>query len=54
MIEVGILLAKHIVAYNEKKISSYEKGHLTRIIQNRQGHIGRILHYYPFEEKGIT
>lgn len=52
MISVGALLARQIDSYVEGVVPTYEKGHLTRIIENGHNHIGRILHYFPFEEKG--
>jgi hypothetical protein len=49
MIEVGIMLSKQIDSFTHKKISTYPKDHLTRIISTGNGHIGRMLHYFPFE-----
>lgn len=54
MIDTGLLLAKQIDAYAHDKIKTYPEGHLTRIIATGKGHIGRILHYFPFQEKGTA
>lgn len=48
MINTGILLARQIDGYVEHNVPSYEKGKLTRIIEKGHGHIGRMLHYFPF------
>ena len=52
MIETGILLARQIDAYASHNVPNYEKDHLARIITEGKHHAGRILHYFPFEEKG--
>lgn len=52
MMEVGAMLAKQIDAYASKNIPSYPKDNLYRIITTGHGHIGRALHYFPFEERG--
>lgn len=52
MIQVGILLAKQIDAFTYKNIKTYPRDNLQRIISTGHGHIGRILHYFPFENKG--
>ena len=49
MIEVGSLLAKQIDAYASKNIKTYPKDNLHRIISTGTGHIGRALHYFPFQ-----
>ena len=54
MIDVGIMLAKQIDVYAGKNISTYQKDHLTRVISQGHGHIGRMLHYFPYAEKGET
>ena len=54
MIDVGILLAKQIDQYMIANVPTYEKDHLTRVIQTGHSHIGRMLNYFPFEEKGDT
>lgn len=54
MMEVGEYLAKQIDSYTHKHIKTYPPDHLYRIISTGQGHIGRILHYFPFENKGDT
>lgn len=46
------MLAKQIDYYAHKNIKTYAKDHLYRIINTGNGHIGRILHYFPFEQKG--
>lgn len=54
MIEVGTLLAKQIDQFAKANIPTYENDHLTRIISTGHNHIGRMLNYFPFEEKGDT
>ena len=54
MIKTGVLLGKQIDIAASKKVPDYEKDTLTRVIEEGQGHIGRMLHYFPFEEKGET
>ena len=43
------MLAKQIDLYAAQNIENYQKDHLTRIISQGHGHIGRMLHYFPFE-----
>lgn len=52
MIQVGTLLSQQIDSFSHKNISTYSKDNLNRIISTGNGHIGRILHYFPFENKG--
>jgi hypothetical protein len=52
MIQVGTLLSQQIDSFAHKNISTYPKDNLNRIISTGNGHIGRILHYFPFENKG--
>ena len=54
MIDVGILLAQQIDSYVGETIPSYEKNQLTRIISSGKSHIGRMLHYFPYDDKGVT
>jgi hypothetical protein len=54
MIQTGILLAKQIDSYTHKHIPTYPRNQLHQIIETGQGHIGRMLHYFPFETKGAT
>ena len=54
MINTGILLAHQIDAYAEKNVPNYKKNHLTKVISEGKGHIGRMLHYFPFDNKGET
>lgn len=54
MMEVGGYLARQIDSYTHKHVATYPKDHLQRIISTGRGHIGRILHYFPFENKGDT
>lgn len=52
MIDTGILLARHIDAYAHSKVNTYPENKLYRIIKEGKSHIGRLLHYFPFKEKG--
>lgn len=52
MIETGKLLSQQIDSFTHKSVKTYPKDHLNRIISTGNGHIGRILHYFPFETKG--
>lgn len=54
MMQTGLLLAQQIDAYAAKNIPSYEANHLARIITEGKHHTGRMLHYFPFEERGTT
>lgn len=54
MISVGVLLSKQIDMFAKNSVSTYESGHLTRIVSTGKGHIGRMLNYFPFEDKGDT
>ena len=48
------MLAKQIDVLAKKKVPSYEKDHLTRIIQTGQNHVGRMMNYFPFDNRGDT
>lgn len=48
MIKTGALLAQQIDSAASKKVRSYQRDHLTRIINEGVQHIGRMLHYFPF------
>jgi hypothetical protein len=52
MIKTGALLAQQIDAAVSKKVKGYQKDHLAGMIRNGSSHIGRLLHYFPFVEKG--
>ena len=54
MIETGALLAWQIDDYARSKVSTYPENHLRNMIKMGRSHIGRILHYFPFEAKGET
>lgn len=54
MIKTGALLAQQIDAAAQKKLKNYKKSHLTDIINQGHQHIGRMLHYFPFSEKGAA
>jgi len=54
IIEAGTLLAKQIDAYAHSKVPTYPKDKLYNIIKAGKNHIGRLLHYFPFEQKGET
>jgi len=51
MIKVGGLVAKHIDIYTRSRIPSYPENQLSQVIAEGTGHVGRLLHYYPFNEK---
>jgi len=51
MMEVGVLLAKQIDKLVNKELPQYPKGKLEEVIRNGTGHIGRLLHYLPFDKK---
>ena len=48
MIDVGALVARQIDRYAHSKQNSYPQGKLENVITNGIGHIGRLLHYFPF------
>ena len=48
MIKTGGLLAQQIDSCITKVVKGYQKEHLTKIIHEGQGHIGRMLNYFPF------
>jgi hypothetical protein len=54
MIKTGAMLAEQIDAAATKKVKNYQNYHLTRIIKSGNQHIGRMLHYFPFTEKGTS
>lgn len=51
MISVGSLVAKQIDAYAHKVHPKYPKDKLYQVISKGSGHIGRLLHYFPFDKK---
>ena len=51
MMHVGTLLAKQIDALTRQKISSPTKLPLEKMITEGNCHIGRLLHYFPFDIK---
>lgn len=52
MMNVGAMLAQQIDRYSSKNVPKYQKDHLNQIITQGKGHIGRILHYFPYDTKG--
>jgi hypothetical protein len=52
MMDTGALLALQIDAYAQSRVSTYPNNLLQRIIKEGKGHTGRMLHYFPFENKG--
>lgn len=52
--EVGALLAYQIDNYTASCVPNYPKGRLERIVTKGRNHVGRMLHYFPFEHKGET
>jgi hypothetical protein len=51
MISVGALVAKQIDAYAHRMHPSYPKEKLYGVISKGKGHVGRLLHYFPYEKK---
>lgn len=54
MIEVGAMLALQIDNYTRSKVKTYPEKYLHKMIRNGKSHIGRMLHYFPFDNKGDT
>ena len=54
MIEVGAMLGLQIDQYARSQVKTYPDKFLHKIIRNGKSHIGRMLHYFPFEEKGAA
>lgn len=54
MIKTGGLLAQQIDSAAQKTVKNYEKDHLTRILHEGRQHVGRMLHYFPFSQKGSS
>ena len=54
MINVGAMLALQIDSYIGSKLKTYPYRHLHNTIKHGTCHIGRMLHYFPFDKKGIT
>jgi hypothetical protein len=52
MIKTGAMLAQQIDAAAIKKVGGYQKDRLSKIIRDGRSHVGRMLHYFPFTEKG--
>lgn len=54
MIKTGGLLAQQIDAAAKKMVKNYRKDHLTQTIHEGRQHVGRMLHYFPFSQKGSS
>ena len=52
--DVGALLALQIDAFAKSRIPNYEEKALHRMVTEGKCHIGRMLHYFPFEDKGAA
>ena len=52
MMNVGAMLALQIDAYARSKIKAYPNRLLHNTIKHGKSHIGRMLHYFPFENRG--
>lgn len=52
MFETGLLVARKIDSYLKFKIGTYSPHCLHDIIKNGRCHMGRLLHYFPFEDTG--
>lgn len=48
--QVGALLAKQVDALASKNVQDYQKDFLYKVVTQGRNHIGRILHYFPFEK----
>ena len=51
MTETGALLALHIDELIHSKAHTYPQRHLHDIIVKGKSHVGRMLHYFPYENK---
>lgn len=51
MTDTGALLALHIDEFIRSKVNTYPEKYLHNIIKNGKSHIGRMLHYFPYENK---
>jgi hypothetical protein len=54
MMDVGAMLALQIDNYAYSKVKTYPQRYLHNIVKHGKCHIGRMLHYFPFENKGTT
>ena len=54
MMEVGAMLALQIDAFAQSKLPTYPHRYLHKIIKHGKSHIGRMLHYFPYENKGAS
>jgi hypothetical protein len=54
MLDVGAMLSLQIDNYAYSKVKSYPQRLLHNIVKHGKGHIGRMLHYFSFENKGET
>lgn len=52
MTDVGALLALQIDDYAQSRVSTYPTKSLHNIIKKGRSHVGRMLHYFPYENKG--
>ena len=52
--DVGCMLALQIDAYARSQLKAYPDKHLHKIIKHGKSHIGRMLHYFPYDNKGVT
>ena len=51
IIDIAILLSRQIDRYAADRIPTYDKEILTKVISEGTDHLGRMINYYPFEEK---
>ena len=51
MTDTGALLALQIDGLIRSKVSSYPENYLHNIIKDGKSHVGRMLHYFPYENK---
>jgi isopenicillin N synthase-like dioxygenase len=54
MMDVGAMLSLQIDNYAYSKVKTYPQRYLHNIVRHGKSHIGRMLHYFPFENKGTT
>ena len=52
MMQVGALVALQVDAYAKSQAPNYPEHHLHSTITKGHCHIGRMLHYFPFDSKG--
>lgn len=54
MMDVGAMLALQIDSYAQTRCKTYPQKYLHNIITKGKCHIGRMLHYFPFDHRGAV